>query len=143
MPSFQRVEVIGHVGQDPEVRQSASGMDIANFSVAASEKYKDKEHTEWFRVTVFGNSVAAYIQPYVRKGGLVRVEGKLRTRQWEDKEGNTRYSTDLIAASFSGVMVLGGKGGGSQKREAPAASQDFDDDMPFDKLGRGLSSYAF
>ena len=131
MPNFQRTEIIGHVGKDPEIRQSANGLDIAKFSVAVSEKYKDNEHTEWFNVVVFGKSVENYISKYVRKGGLVRVEGKLKTNKWEDDDGNTRYKTELIAANFGGVMTLGGKHGDAKPQREARPRQDFDDMIPF------------
>ena len=154
MPSFQQgfqqVIIMGHMGRDPEIRYAPSGDAIANFSVATSEKWKSKdgspqEETEWHRVVVFGKQVEAYIAPYLHKGDAVIVRGKLKTRSWE-KDGVTRYSTEIVADRFGGVQGLGGKSangraegvqsepsahGGEAAAETRTQAQDFDDDIPF------------
>ena len=106
--SLNRVELIGFTGQDAEVRYTASGTPVANFSVATSEQWTDKagkknERTEWHRVVAWGK-LAELCGQYMPKGRQVFVEGKLQTRKWEDKEGATRYATEIQATS---VKFLG------------------------------------
>lgn len=139
---LSRTEVIGFIGKDPEIRAMPSGESVANFSVAYSESWKDKsgqvqERTEWFRCTAFGATAEKFIGPYVHKGDLVRVVGKLWTRKWTDANGVERYSTELKLDRYEGIMLLRSKDG---KRQGPAqgqapsggpAWQDFDDDIPF------------
>lgn len=139
--------IVGNVGQDPEVRYMPSGSAVAELSVATTENWKDKqtgekqERTEWHRVTFFGK-LAEIVGEYVRKGSQVYVEGSIRTEKWQDKSGNDRYTTKIIANE---MQMLGGKSGGSTSfnnnhdtsssaapKAAPvAAGDDFDDDIPF------------
>lgn len=123
MASLNKVQVIGRLGKDPEVRFTSSGKVVANFSVAADESWKDadgerQKKTEWINVVAWGPSVESFIEPYLHKGDLVYVEGKLQTRQWEDKSGGTRYTTEVNALSVQG-LVTGGPGTG----QAPATRQ--------------------
>jgi single-strand DNA-binding protein len=104
--SFQQVIIEGRLGQDPETRSLSSGKQVTNFSVAVSEKYRDEERTEWFKCVAFegngkGPGVQGVADKYLRKGKRVMVVGKLQTRKWEDKEGNTRYSTDLVVQNLN------------------------------------------
>ena len=124
MPNFQRTEIIGHVGKDPEVLQSANGLAIAKFSVAVSEKYKDNEHTEWFNVVVW-DKLADICAQYLSKGKLVYLEGRQQTRMYQ-KDGTNVYRTELIADK---MQMLGGKGEG--KAPTYQAKQELDDDLPF------------
>ncbi len=142
--SFQQVIVIGNLGGDAEVRYMPSGSAVANFSVAASEKWKDRdgnpgEHTEWFRCALFG-PIVERIQQYLTKGKQVMVQGKMRTRKYQDREGIDRYATELRVDE---IKLLGSRGGaGSNTRasgQLPTDSSpspqpgpdDFDDDIPF------------
>lgn len=144
MPSLNKVIVIGHLGQDPETRYLPSGDAVTNVSLATSETWKDKsgekqEHTEWHRCAFFGK-LAEISGEYLKKGALVYVEGKLRTRKWSDKEGKDRYSTEIIGDR---MLMLGGKGekrepgpdSASPKKDAPAHKaggfDEMDDDIPF------------
>jgi single-strand DNA-binding protein len=153
---LNKVILIGNLGADPETRAMPSGTTVANLRVATSENWRDKqsgeqqERTEWHRVALFGRlgEVAA---EYLRKGSQVYIEGKLRTRKWQDKQGVERYSTEIIGDE---MLMLGGRGGapgagassgvaGAEGRErAPEAADradaggrgggnDFDDDIPF------------
>ena len=148
-----KVILIGHLGADPETKSMPSGTSVANLRVATSESYKDKqtnewqERTEWHNVALFGR-LAEVAGEYLRKGSQVYIEGRLRTRKWQDKQGNDRYSTEIIAGE---MQMLGGRGGGGggaaggaggeakPARTAapePAASggerdTEFDDDIPF------------
>jgi len=153
---INKVILVGNLGQDPEVRYTPSGSAITNLSLATSESWKDKnsgqmqEKTEWHRVAMFGK-LAEIAGEYLRKGSQVYIEGKLQTRKWQDKQGQDRYTTEVVVDGFSGVMqMLGGKneGGGGQRapmnaqpQQAPAApktapansgfDESFDDDIPF------------
>lgn len=109
--SVNRVILIGNLGKDPEIRQTNDGKSIANFSVALSESWKDKstgekkERTEWVNVVVFG-ATANFVANYVKKGSKVYVEGSLQTRKWTDKEGNDRYTTEVVLQGFNSKLEL-------------------------------------
>ncbi|AXC43027.1 single-stranded DNA-binding protein [Salmonella enterica] len=110
-----KVIIVGTLGNDPEVKYSASGSAIANLSVATSEQWKDKqtgekkEQTEWHRVAIFGK-LAEVAGEYLRKGSQVYIEGQLRTRKWSDSNGVDRYTTEIVIPQMGGVMqMLGGK----------------------------------
>ena len=123
MSSLNKVMVIGNLGKDPEVRYTASGQAVASMNIATHERWNDKdnnpqERTEWHRITVWGRQ-GENCGKYLSKGRQVYVEGRLQTRQWEDKEGNTRYTTEIVA---NNVVFLqgndargGGQGGGPSR----------------------------
>ena len=127
-----KVILIGNLGKDPEVRYLPSGSAVANVTLATSEQWKDKqtgdqqERTEWHNVAFFGR-LAEIVGEYLKKGSQVYVEGSLRTRKWQDKNGNDRYTTEIIASE---MQMLGGRGGGSasydrsDRRPAPAAASE-------------------
>ncbi len=142
--------IVGNLGRDPEVRYSANGNAIANVTIATTESWKDRqsgerqEKTEWHRV-VFFSRLAEIAGEYLKKGSQVYIEGRLQTRKWEDRDGNERYTTEIVANE---MQMLGGRGGGdsqsdsppdySQAEAAPASrgggggqDGDFDDDIPF------------
>jgi single-strand DNA-binding protein len=147
MASVNKVIIVGNLGRDPEVRYLPEGGAITNISVATTDTWKDKsgekqERTEWHRVAFFGK-LAEIAGEYLKKGSQVYVEGALRTRKWQDKEGKERYTTEIIADR---MQMLGSRGGGSEPmaREPAAASagskppakkgggfDDMDDDIPF------------
>ena len=142
--TLNKVLLIGRLGQDPEIRHSQDGNAIASFSIATNESWRDKEgnqqeKTHWHNCVAFGATAEKYIQPYVTKGTLVCVEGTLQTRNWEDKEGNTRYTTEVVANRFGGVQLLGSSGGDSSSgsiNQEPAVSEEDtsqaqEDDLPF------------
>ncbi|MEL7023082.1 MAG: single-stranded DNA-binding protein [Pseudomonadota bacterium] len=143
---INKVILVGNLGQDPETRYMPSGGAVTNLRIATSESWKDKqtgepqERTEWHSIAMFGR-LAEISAEYLRKGSQVYIEGKLRTRKWQDKNGNDRYTTEVIADE---MQMLGSRGGagapmsGGQQRSAqqapaqqPAAVSDFDDDIPF------------
>ena len=142
---INKVIVVGNLGADPDTRYMPSGGAVTNLSIATSESWKDKqtgeqkERTEWHKVAMFGR-LAEIAAEYLRKGSQVYIEGKLRTRKWQDREGNDRYTTEIIADE---MQMLGGRGGGggsapmrddSGPSSAPppqSSSDDFDDDIPF------------
>lgn len=117
--SLNRVQLIGHLGSDPEIRATQDGKPIANMSIATSDTWNDaqgqkQEKTEWHRVVVFGR-LAEIVQQYLKKGSQIFVEGKLQTRKWTDKQGIERYSTEVVLGQFVGQLIMlgGGRGQGS------------------------------
>src|SRR5215467_938394 len=118
---INKVILIGNLGADPETRAMPSGGTVANLRVATSESWRDKqtgeqqERTEWHRVALFGR-LAEVASEYLRKGSQVYIEGSLRTRKWTDKQGNERYSTEVIG---NDMQMLGGRGGGAGGASAP------------------------
>lgn len=121
---INKVTLIGSLGQDPEVRHTPAGATVTTISVATSESWKDKNSgqeqskTEWHRVVFFGK-LAEIAGEYLKKGSQVYVEGKLQTRKWQDKQGQDRYTTEVVVDGFNGVMqMLGGK---SESKTIPAS----------------------
>lgn len=138
MRGVNRVTLIGHLGADPDVRYMPSGKAVTNIRIATSEAWKDRqtgdqqERTEWHTVVLF-DKLGEIAGEYLRKGSQVYIEGSLRTRKWQDKEGKDRYSTEIVARE---MQMLGGKPQGErparQERSAPAADDaPFDDSIPF------------
>ncbi len=116
MAGVNKVILVGHLGKDPEMRYAASGLAIANFSLATSENRKDKEgnketKTEWHRIVAFGK-LAEICGEYLNKGKQIYIEGRIQTNKWEDKEGNTRYTTEIIASTMQMLGSKGDNGGG-------------------------------
>src|ERR671916_1569020 len=113
MASVNKVILIGNLGADPETRYLPSGDAVTNIRIATTDTWKDKngekqEHTEWHRVAFFGKT-AEIAGEYLKKGSPVYIEGRIRTRKWQDKEGQERYSTEIVADR---MQLLGGRGGG-------------------------------
>lgn len=135
MSDLNRATIIGRLGQDPEIRALDSGEMVATMSVATGDKWKDKttgdlkEKTEWHRVTAFGAVVKSVIQPYLKKGSQVYIEGALRTRKWQDKQGQDRWTTEIV---LQNIQLLGKPGGGGREGPPPgdpprrAAAADVD-----------------
>ena len=148
MSSLNKAMIIGRLGQDPDVRYTQSNTAVANMSVATSERYKDKsgewkENTEWHRVVAWGRT-AEICQEYLKKGSLVYIEGPIQTRQWEDKDGQTRYTTEIKALTMTMLDSKGSGNNGGRTPEKPDNAQpvssnvdlndnldDIDDDLPF------------
>ena len=111
---INKVILVGNLGQDPDTKAMPSGMTVCNIRLATSESWKDKqsgemkEQTEWHSVAMFGR-LAEIAGEYLRKGSQVYIEGRLRTRKWQDKQGNDRYTTEIVANE---MQMLGGRGGG-------------------------------
>ncbi len=144
---INKVIIVGNLGQEPDTRYMPSGSAVTNISVATNESYKDKntgeqvDRTEWHKVAFF-NRLAEIAGEYLHKGSQVYVEGRLRTRKWQDKEGHDRFTTEIIADQ---MQMLGGRGGSPDMPSesqgnfqpsrpasaAPAPEPEFDDDIPF------------
>jgi len=131
MSSLNKVQLIGNLGADPEIRSFNNGGKVANLRLATTEAWKDRESgekrekTEWHTVTVWNEATVASIEKYLTKGSQVYVEGKLQTRKWQDNDGNDRYSTEVVVEKFGGqIQFLGSRSeGASGTRDRSAASQ--------------------
>lgn len=151
--SINKVILVGNLGADPEVRAMQDGREIANLRIATSETWKDKgtgdrkEKTEWHRVVIFNDGLVTVAKNYLRKGSKVYIEGALQTRKWTDKDGQEKYSTEVVLQGFgSNLTMLDGKPSGgssyesgdnySQEPRRPAmasagAGAPLDDEIPF------------
>jgi len=163
--SVNKVILIGNLGRDPEIKQMQNGGSIANLSIATSETWRDKasgerkEKTEWHRVVVFSEGLVRIVEQYLKKGSKVYIEGQLETRKWQDKDGQDKYSTEVVLRNFGSTLTMldgkgegagggdrsfdqdrgsggssrapakGGKGGGGQQEDF--SRPDFDDEIPF------------
>jgi len=146
---LNKAMIIGNLGNDPDMRYMTNGDPVANFSVATSERWKDKqsgeqkEKTEWHKVSVFGK-LAEICGQYLHKGSKVYIEGKLQTRKWQDKDGNDRYTTEINCREMKMLDPKGSGEGQNRQSNGSNAGQnqqsggegqpgpdDFDDDIPF------------
>ena len=144
---INKVILVGNLGADPETRYMPSGGAVTNVRLATTRSWKDKntgeqqERTEWHRVVIFGR-LAEVAAEYLRKGSQAYVEGELRTNKWQDRDGNDRYTTEVVVSGFDGKLVLlGGRQEGSAPAPMPArrvaeqpastGTDDLDDDIPF------------
>lgn len=140
MAGVNKVILIGRLGADPEVRYASSGAAVANFNMATSTNFTDKngqktERTEWHRVVVFGK-LAEICGEYLAKGKQVYIEGRLRTRDWEDRDGNKRKTTEIVATSMQMLGSAGDQVRGDARDAEPQANDDIsgpvsEDDVPF------------
>jgi single-strand DNA-binding protein len=138
MAGINKVILVGNLGKDPEVRSLESGAKVASFSLATTESYKNKEgqkvdQTEWHNIVMW-RGLAEVAEKYLKKGTQIYLEGKIRTRSWDDKDGNKRYTTEIIADTFT---MLGAKREDSSpsnnisEAAPPPVSPGPDDDLPF------------
>jgi single-strand DNA-binding protein len=136
--SVNRVILVGRLGRDPETRYTSSGQAVCNFTLATNEVYRNRtgeqqERTEWHRIVVWGK-LAETAQQYLKKGSLVYIEGRIQTRQWDDRDGNKRTTTEIVANTF---RMLGGRSEVGAELEAPASEpaaaepEIGDEDLPF------------
>ena len=122
--SVNKVILVGNVGNDPEIRTFGNGGKVANFSIATSENWRDKqsgerkEKTEWHRIAVFNDGLVGVIERYVKKGSKLYIEGKLQTRKWTDNSGQDKYTTEVVLQGYGGnlTMLDGRNDGGGQQR---------------------------
>jgi len=150
---INKVILIGNLGADPEIRHTQDGRPVANLRVATTETWKDKqsgerrERTEWHRVVIFNEGLCRIAEQYLKKGSKVYLEGQLQTRKWTDREGNERYTTEVVLQGFNAQLtMLDSRGGGEGARagndfgsagpmERPKAEESFaadlDDEIPF------------
>lgn len=154
--SVNKCILIGHLGRDPEVRRLGNGDPVVSLRVATSESWRDKqsgerrEKTEWHSVVIFNENIAKVAEQYLKKGSKVYLEGQLQTREWSDKDGAKRYSTEVVLQRYRGELTLldGGKASSGEQqaeytargnastisgraKQARGVSDDLDDDVPF------------
>ena len=144
--SINKVILVGNVGSDPEIKTTQVGGEIANFSIATSERWKDKvsgemkEKTDWTRVVVFSPGLVNVIKEYVNKGSKLYIEGKLQTREYDDAQGNKRYSTEVVLSQYNSQLVLldsrrdaSATASNTVKMQQPEArgAAEIDDEIPF------------
>ena len=152
--SVNKVILVGNLGRDPEIRHTQDGNPVVNMSLATSENWKDRatgerrERTEWHRIVIFNEHLARVAEQYLRKGSKVYLEGQLQTRKWQDQSGQDRYTTEIVLGRFRGELTMldSRRDGGAEEAGAaapafdsgspgssssPAASADFDDEIPF------------
>jgi single-strand DNA-binding protein len=159
--SVNKVILVGNLGADPEIRRTQDGRPIANLRVATSESWRDKnsgerkEKTEWHRVVIFSEGLCKVAEQYLKKGAKVYIEGQLQTRKWQDKDGQDRYSTEVVLQGFNSQLTMldrsgAGGGGGAEFSDDDFGSQgatparkpamagaggarrgDMDDEIPF------------
>tara|TARA_R100000700_G_C3036292_1_gene62512 strand:- start:48 stop:470 length:423 start_codon:yes stop_codon:yes gene_type:complete len=140
MSSLNKVQLIGNLGNDPDIINEGK---IAKFSLATSESWNDKTSgekmtkTEWHNIVVYNEGLVGVIQQYVKKGSKVYVDGQLQTRKWEDKDGATRYTTEVVLQGFNSTLTMLGEKNSSQASSTSSntpstdTSTDIDDDIPF------------
>ena len=154
--SVNKVILLGNLGRDPEIRSMQSGKKMASFSIATSKRWKDrntqeqKENTSWHNIVVFNEGLVDVIEKYIKKGSKIYVEGELSTRKYQDKDGNDKYTTEVVLQGYNSTLtMLDSRNSGSAPiEEAPNSSsldskledtidtqvsdsQDLDDDIPF------------
>lgn len=151
MASLNKVQLIGNLGADPEIRSFQNGGRVANLRIATSESWKDKatgekrEKTEWHTVAMFNDGLVGVAERYLKKGSKVYIEGQLQTRKWQDKDGSDRYSTEIVLQGYDSKLVMldgvsggsgggqnnGGQQGGGNQKSGGGYAGDLDDDIPF------------
>jgi single-strand DNA-binding protein len=150
--SVNKAILVGHLGKDPEARRTQDGKPVVNLSLATSESWRDKntgerkEKTEWHRVTIWNEGLCKVAEQYLKKGAKVYIEGQIQTRKWTDKDGNEKYSTEIVLQGFNATLTMldSAKSGEhreedepektyASEREAPARKtpQELDDEIPF------------
>ncbi|HCM83728.1 MAG TPA: single-stranded DNA-binding protein [Alphaproteobacteria bacterium] len=152
--SLNKVTIIGNVGKEPEIRSFQNGDRVASFSVATSERWKDKasgeqkERTEWHRISILNQSLVGVVEKYVKKGTKLYLEGQLETRKWTDKDGQDKYSTEVVLRPYRGELLMLDRAGSGEGMGNDNYSQssyqatgtdggsasipaDFDDEIPF------------
>jgi single-strand DNA-binding protein len=129
--SVNKVILIGNLGADPEIRRTQDGRPIANLRVATSESWRDKatgerkERTEWHRVVIFNEGLCRIAEQYLKKGSKVYLEGQLQTRKWQDKDGQDKYSTEVVLQGFNSQLTMLDTRGGGGSADADSGGDDF------------------
>lgn len=144
MSSVNKVILVGNVGSDPEIKTFNNGGKVANFSLATTEKWRDKKtqeyvsKTEWSKISVFSEGLVSVIERYVKKGVKLYIEGRLQTRKWTDNSGNDKYITEVVLKGYGGTLVLlDGSFAGADKPRLDVSGYNrnvvpgLDDEIPF------------
>lgn len=130
--SVNKVILVGNLGADPEVRHSQDNNKVVTFSIATSENWKDKngerkDRTEWHRIVIFSPGLADIAEKYLKRGAKVYIEGQLRTRKWQDGNGNDKYTTEIVLSSYNGYMIMLDKTNGSNSTQEQDSSNNTDE----------------
>jgi single-strand DNA-binding protein len=137
--TINKVILVGNLGADPEIRRTQDGKPIANLRVATSESWRDKntgerrEKTEWHRVVIFNEAICKVVDAYLKKGSKVYLEGQLQTRKWQDKDGQDKYSTEVVIQGFGGSMTMleAPPNGQAREPDEPVARGPSEAEIPF------------
>jgi single-strand DNA-binding protein len=142
--SLNKVTLIGNLGRDPEIRSTNDGRELANFSIATSETWKDKatgekkEKTEWHRIVCFNEGLVRVIKNYVKKGSKLYIEGQLQTRKWVDNDNQEKYTTEVVLQNFNSTLILLDSRGETSLNQPETQNNapnfdnsDLDDEIPF------------
>lgn len=150
--SINKVILVGNLGQDPEIRSTQDGREIANFSIATSESWKDKntgerkDKTEWHRVVIFSQGLVGIAKSYLKKGTKIYLEGSLQTRKWTDSQGIEKYTTEIVLQNYNSTLQIldskdrngsismdnhNGGNGSSQRKSSDVVIEENDDEIPF------------
>jgi single-strand DNA-binding protein len=141
--SLNKVTLIGNLGKDPEIRSTSDGREIASFSIATGESWKDKvtgekkEKTEWHRIVVFKEGLVGVVKNYVKKGSKLYIEGQLQTRKWVDNNGQEKYTTEIVLQGFNASLILLDNKSGSAVHDTNSDNipnfdnSELDDEIPF------------
>lgn len=146
--SLNKVQLIGHLGADPETRSFQSGDKVANLRIATSESWKDRdgnkqERVEWHSVSVFGDGLVGVVERFLRKGSKVYLEGQLHTRKWRDQSGNDRYSTEIVLRPYAGSLILlGDPGQGGGQRDGDQGGTSSRDDWARGGANSGSAGFG-
>ena len=146
---MNRATLIGRLGRDPEIKTTQGGSRVVSFSIATSERWRDKntgerkEKSEWHNIVIWNEGIGKVVEQYLKKGSMCLIEGKIETRKWQDRDGNDRYITEIVVPQYGGYLeLLGGKnesdGGGDRPpresrkpEEAKRLADQLDDDIQF------------
>lgn len=131
--SINKVILVGNVGQEPEIRNTQDGREIASFSIATTESWKDKnsgekkEKTEWHRIVIFSPNLVSIVKLYVKKGSKLYIEGAIQTRKWKDNAGVEKYTTEVVLQQYNSTLQILG----SNQNQAETTEQEPEEDIPF------------
>ena len=148
--SINKVILVGNVGGDPEIRSTQDGREIASFTLATSDSWKDKntgekkDKTEWHRIVIFSQGLVGIVKNYVKKGSKIYIEGSLQTRKWTDNAGVEKYTTEVVLQNYGGTMQLldsnrnsqnsssnNDSGSNNSRSQNNVSAEEIDDDIPF------------
>jgi len=136
---LNKVQLIGNIGKQPEIRSTKDGKEIANFSLATSKKWRDKngdkqDKTEWHKIVVFSEGLVSFIKQYIVKGSKVYIEGELCGRKWTDSDGKEQYTTEIVVSGFDGRLIsldVKGSNSAASHKKSVSGYDDLDDEVPF------------
>lgn len=144
--SVNKVILVGNLGADPEIRHTQDGRSIANLRIATTDSWRDKgsgerrEKTEWHRVVVFNDGLCKVIENYVKKGAKLYIEGALQTRKYQDKNGQDRYSTEVVLQGYNAVLTMLDDGGGRSRNDRSSDPGDYGEAAPEPKKNNSYAS---